>query len=129
MFAAAVSSAVLAVSSTATGASFTVLTVIVTVAVFELSVPSETLYLKLAVPLKLAVGSKVNVEPVILAVPFTSELATKLYVKVSPVFASVAFKLPEACVSSLVVTATSLALGAKLIVIVVSVSLRSTLSK
>ena len=51
-----VSSSVWAVSSLATGASFTGFTVIVTVAAFEFSSPSVATYVKVSVPLKFASG-------------------------------------------------------------------------
>ena len=88
-----VSSAVVAVSSTATGASFTGETVIVTSPV-SVNVPSETVYSKLAVPLKSAAGVKVIV-PFMFSTtaPFTA-LFTAVTVSASP---STSKSLPVSC--------------------------------
>ena len=53
----------------ATGASFTGLTVIVTVAELDVNSPSVTRYVNVVVPLKFSSGVKVAVNPVILTKP------------------------------------------------------------
>ena len=64
------SSVAASASSAATGASLTEPTATETVAVLEVSVPSVTVYVKSAVPLKFAFGVKVTVpSPLSTAVP------------------------------------------------------------
>ena len=95
------------------GASFTALTVTVTVLVAESTVPSLALNVKVTTPLALAAGVNVTLLPAIVpSVPVAGSKTMK-YVSVLP-SASDASKVISLAVSSLVLSATSVATGAVL---------------
>ena len=110
-----VSSGVERESSTATGASFTAVTVTVT-RPLPLSGPSETVYSKLAVPLKFASGVKVTTPAVTVAAPLTA-FATAVTVSASPSASmSLAARFGKSAgVSSAVERESSTATGASLV--------------
>ncbi len=103
------------------GASFVLPTCTVTVAV-SLSSPSVTVYVKLSVPTKLGAGVYVTVVPSVAAVPFAGG-ETSVTVRSSPsTSVSLASTGIVAGVSSVVVMASSWAMGASLTGVTVTVT-------
>ena len=95
------------------GASFTALTVTVTVLVAESTVPSLALNVKVTTPLALAAGVNVTLFPAIVPSVPVAGFPTMEYVRVLP-SASVAAKVICLAVSSSVLSETSVATGAAL---------------
>ena len=119
-----VSSSVLLLSATATGASFIGLTVTLTVTSLPSNTPSLTLYLKVSVPEKSFFGVYSMLLPLITAIPLLGVVTLPTFtLRVSP---STSLSLVstgiETITSSLVVEASSTATGASLTLTTVTVT-------